>query len=233
MKAFVVAIDGPAGAGKSATARGVAERLGLRHVDSGAMYRAVGWWASTRGVPPDSEPALIKLLESSRIEMGPGGLTIDGRPVEEHIRTAEAGGAASLVAVHRGVRERLVRLQRSLATPPGIVIEGRDIGTVVFPHADLKIFLTASAEARAQRRFEELRARGEPADLASIQAAISERDLRDTGRESSPMVAAPDAFPLDTTGLTLEEQVDVASYWAELARLGPGRMRVFHALSRE
>lgn len=233
MKPFVVAIDGPAGAGKSATARGVAERLGLRHVDSGAMYRAVGWWAATRGAPLDSEAALLKLLDASRIEAGPGGFTIDGREVEEHIRTAEAGNAASRVAVHPGLRGRLVRLQRSLAIPPGIVMEGRDIGTVVFPRADLKIFLTASVEARARRRLEELKGRGEAADLASIEEAIRERDRRDSAREFSPMVPAPDAYPLDTTDLTLDEQIDLASRWAELARLDEGRMTVFHALSRE
>jgi len=233
LRAFVVAIDGPAGAGKSATARGVAQRLGLRHVDSGAMYRAVGWWATTRGVPLDSEAALLQLLDGSRIEMRPAGLTIDGQPVEDHIRTAEAGAGASKVAVHPGVRARLVRLQRSVAVAPGVVMEGRDIGTVVFPNADLKVFLTASVEARARRRFDELKSRGESADLGSIEAAIRERDQRDSGRESSPMVSAPDAYPLDTTDLTLDQQVDLAARWAELARRGEGRMRVFHFLSRE
>ena len=233
MKAFVVAIDGPAGAGKSATARGVAARLGLGHVDSGAMYRAVAWLAGSRGVSLDSEEALIGMLDGARFEAGRDGLRIDGKPVEEHIRTAEAGDAASRVAVHPGLRRRLVRLQRNLAAPPGIVMEGRDIGTVVFPRADLKIFLTASVEARARRRYEELMARGERADLPTIEAALRDRDRRDSVRETSPLVSALDAFPLDTTELTLEEQVDLASRWAELARLGPGRMTLFHTLSRE
>jgi cytidylate kinase len=233
LKAFVVAIDGPAGAGKSATARGIAERLGLIHVDSGAMYRAAAWLATSRGVPLDSETALVKLLDESRFETGPEGLKVDGQSVELHIRSAEAGEAASRVAVHPGLRQRLVRLQRRMAAPPGIVMEGRDIGTVVFPGADLKIFLTASVEARAKRRYEELRGRGQPADLRSIEDAIRERDRRDSGREMSPMQPAPDAFPLDTTDLGLEEQVDVASHWAALARLGPGRMTLFHAASRQ
>lgn len=229
----MVAIDGPAGAGKSATARGVAERLGLIHVDSGAMYRAAAWLATSRGVPLDSETGLVKLLDASRFEVGRDGLRIDGQSVEAHIRSAEAGEAASRVAVHPGLRRRLVRLQRSLAVPPGAVMEGRDIGTVVFPRADLKIFLTASVEARAKRRVEELKGRGQPADIASIEEQIRERDRRDAAREASPMVAASDAFPLDTTWLTLADQVDLATHWAELARFGPGRMTVFHALSRQ
>ncbi|HEY6050516.1 MAG TPA: (d)CMP kinase, partial [Thermoanaerobaculia bacterium] len=229
----MVAIDGPAGAGKTATARGVAERLGLVHVDSGAMYRALAWLADERGVPLDSEPALLKLLAGVRIEAGPEGLRIDGLTVESQIRTAEAGEAASRVAVHRGVRARLVKLQRSLGGNPGVVMEGRDIGTVVFPGADLKIFLTASVEARALRRFEELKARGERPELTAIEASIRERDRRDSDRSASPLMPAPDAVPLDTTGLSLEEQIDLAAHWAELARRGPGGMTLFHALSRE
>jgi cytidylate kinase len=171
VSAFVVAIDGPAGAGKSATASGVARRLGLTHIDSGAMYRAVAWLAGRRGLSLDSEPGLVQLVDGVRIEAGPEGLRIDGERVEEHIRTAAAGEAASRVAVHRGLREHLVGVQRSFARPPGIVMEGRDIGTVVFPRADLKIFLTASVEARARRRFEELEARGEaPSSEASTSA---------------------------------------------------------------
>jgi CMP/dCMP kinase len=229
MKPFVVAIDGPAGAGKSVTARAVAERLGLPSVDSGAMYRAVAWHALRSGVPLDSETALLGLLSGTRMQAGPEGLAIDGEPVEPHIRTAEAGEAASRVAVHPKLRKHLVRIQRSLAKPPGLVMEGRDIGTVVFPKADLKIFLTASVEARAERRLDQLRAAGGPApDLASIEAAIRDRDRRDSGREASPLAPAPDAFPLDTTALTLEQQVDLAVRWAELARLGPGKPTLFY-----
>jgi cytidylate kinase len=228
MKPFVVAIDGPAGAGKSVTAKAVAERLGLHAVDSGAMYRAVAWYAVQRGVPLDSETALLGLLSSARVEAGPRGLSIGGEPVEPHIRTAEAGEAASQVAVHPKLRKHLVKIQRSLVKPPGLVVEGRDIGTVVFPKADLKIFLTASAEARTARRVAQLREAGLPADPAAIEAAIRERDLRDSGREASPLAPAPDAFPLDTTALTLEQQVDLAVRWAELARRGPGKRTLFY-----
>lgn len=224
MKPFVFAIDGPAGAGKSVTARAVAERLGLRHVDSGAMYRAVGWLARSRGVALDDERAILSLLDRVRLEAAPDGLRADGELVEPHIRSAEAGEAASLVALHQRLRGRLVNLQRSLAAPPGLVMEGRDIGTVVFPKANLKIFLTASVEARARRRHGELEARGEAADLPAIEAMIRDRDRRDEERAASPLVAAPDAIPMDTTALSLEQQIDLATHWARLGMSGPGKM---------
>ncbi|HXF59406.1 MAG TPA: (d)CMP kinase, partial [Candidatus Saccharimonadales bacterium] len=206
----MLAIDGPAGAGKSSTARGVAKRLGLPHVDSGSMYRAVAWKAIQAGVPLGDEAALVRLLERSRIEPGPDGVLVDGLPVEGAIRTADAGEAASRVALHPGLRKRLVQLQRSFARPPGLVMEGRDIGTVVFPDADLKVYVTASPEARAERRFLELRSKGENADPGAILSQIRERDRRDTERETSPLVQAPDAILLDTTAMGLEEQVDLA-----------------------
>jgi len=214
----VLAIDGPAGAGKSTTARGVAQRLGLLHVDSGSMYRAVAWKAVQEGVSLEDERALVALLERSRIEPGPEGVTVDGVPVEGMIRTASAGEAASRVALHSGLRKRLVALQRSFARPPGLVMEGRDIGTVVFPDADLKIYVTATPEARAERRFQELQSKGEHADPRDIEEQIRERDRRDTERAVSPLVRAPDAILLDTTRLGAEEQVSLASHWAGLAR---------------
>ncbi len=220
----MLAIDGPAGAGKSVTARAIAERLGLRHVDSGAMYRAVAWIAVRKGAALGDEAAILSVLDRSRLEASTRGLLIDGEPVEPHIRSAEAGEAASRVAIHPKLRERLVRLQRSLAVPPGLVMEGRDIGTIVFPKADLKLFLTASVESRAKRRQTELAARGEPADVAGIEAMLRDRDARDADRSSSPLQAAPDAIPFDTTKMTLEEQIDLASHWARLALGGPGRM---------
>lgn len=224
MKPFVLAIDGPAGAGKSVTSRAVAEALGLRHVDSGAMYRAVGWLARSKGIPLDDERAVLAMLDRVRLEACPDGLHADGVAVEAHIRTAEAGDAASLVALHTRLRARLVKLQRSLAAPPGLVMEGRDIGTVVFPNADLKLFLTASVEARAERRYAEFLARGEPTDRGAIEAMIRDRDRRDEERAASPLKAAPDAIPLDTTALSLEEQIDLATHWARLALKGPGKM---------
>lgn len=228
MRPFVLAIDGPAGAGKSVTARGVAARLGLLHVDSGAMYRAAAWLARERGASLDREDEVLRALDAVRFEVGPEGLRVDGRSVEAEIRTAEAGEAASLVAVHSRLRRRLVQIQRSLAKSPGVVMEGRDIGTVVFPKAHLKIFLTASVEARAARRFRELEARGERPDLHAIEAMLRDRDQRDAGRTASPLVPAGDAIPLDTTSLTLEEQVDLAGHWASLAVRGPGPTTPFY-----
>ena len=228
MKPFVLAIDGPAGAGKSTTARGVAKRLGLTHVDSGSMYRAVAWKAREAGVSLEDEPALLALLDRSKIEPGAQGVTVDGVPVESAIRTADAGDLASRVALHPGLRRKLVQLQRSFARPPGLVMEGRDIGTVVFPDADLKIYVTASPEARAERRYQELRAKGEAADAPAILAQIRERDRRDTERATSPLVRAPDAILLDTTGTGLEEQVDLAAHWAALAmKPVPGQSLVY------
>ncbi len=228
MKPFVLAIDGPAGAGKSATARGVAARLGLKHVDSGAMYRAAAWLARERGANLDQEGDVLRAIEGARFEAGEEGILCDGRLVEAEIRTAEAGEAASRVAVYPGVRRRLVAIQRSLARPPGVVMEGRDIGTVVFPKADLKVFLSASVEVRALRRQQELTARGEPADPGAIEAMIRERDRRDRERAESPMLVAPDAIPLDTSDLGLDEQVNLVSRWAELGRRGPGPTTPFY-----
>jgi cytidylate kinase len=230
---FVLAIDGPAGAGKSTTARGVARRLDLLHVDSGAMYRAVGVRARGAGVSLDDEGALLDLLRGARFEALPGGLSLDGSPLGAEIRTAEAGEAASLVAVHARLRQRLVALQRSLVRPPGLVMEGRDIGTVVFPNADLKIYVSASPEARARRRWEELRARGETGDLASIEEAVRERDRRDCERSASPLRRAPDAFPLDTTHLDPETQVDLAAHWGDLARRPVHRMSPIYRAGRD
>jgi cytidylate kinase len=228
LKPFVLAIDGPAGAGKSATARGVAARLGLKHVDSGAMYRAAAWLAREGGANLDQEADVLRAIDGARFEAGEEGILCDGRLVEAEIRTAEAGEAASRVAVYPGVRRRLVAIQRSLARPPGVVMEGRDIGTVVFPKADLKVFLSASVEVRALRRRLELTARGETADQAAIEAMIRDRDRRDRERAESPMLVAPDAIPLDTSDLGLDEQVNLVSRWAELGRRGPGPTTPFY-----
>jgi len=229
LKPFVLAIDGPAGAGKSTTARGVAERLGLLHVDSGAMYRAVAWLALRNGVSLHDEEALLAMLDRARIAPGPGGVTVDGFPVEGSIRTAEAGEAASRVALHPGLRKRLVALQRSFASEPGLVMEGRDIGTVVFPDADLKIFISATTGARAERRFLELRSKGENADREAIVEQIRERDRRDTERAASPLLRAPDAILLDTTHIGADEQVDLAARWASLAMKPTKRIGAVYA----
>jgi len=228
LKPYVLAIDGPAGAGKSATARGVAKRLGLLHVDSGAMYRAAAWIAVTAGADLDSEVEVLRAVEGVRFEATEEGFLANGRLVGPEIRSADAGEAASRVAVHPGIRRQLVAIQRSLARPPGIVMEGRDIGTVVFPKADLKIFLSASVEVRAHRRFLELESHGEAADLAAIESMIRDRDRRDESRAQSPLLPAGDAIRLDTSELTLEEEVALVGRWAELGRRGPGPTTIFY-----
>jgi CMP/dCMP kinase len=213
---FIVAIDGPAGAGKSTAARRLAERMGFALVDTGAIYRAVALAASRRGVAFDDDARLGALLPllAVRFEPVPGSsqrVLLDGEDVSAAIRTPPISLGASAVSARPVVRAGLLDLQRRLATAPGnrgAVLEGRDIGTVVFPDADLKFFLTASPEARARRRFEELRARGDPATFEQVLADQRKRDGDDASRALAPLQAATDAVLLDTTALALEEVVE-------------------------
>lgn len=203
MSTRVVAIDGPAGAGKSSASRGLAERLGFAYVDTGGMYRAVGVLAEERRIALDDDPALARLIDGLRIESAGERLVVDGRDLSEAIRTAAAGELASRVSTRPVVRERLVALQRMLGARGDVVMEGRDIGTVVFPDAGLKVFLTASPEERARRRARELAARGELADERQLAADIARRDRRDSERAHSPLKPAADAVIVDTSGLDL------------------------------
>ena len=187
------------------------------------MYRGVALLALRRGISLEDESGLVEMVAGARFTPSPGGMLVDGVSIEDSIRTAEAGEAASRVALHPKLRRTLVSIQRSFAQGPGLVMEGRDIGTVVFPDADLKIFISATAEARAERRYLELRAKGENPDRDSIVEAIRERDRRDTEREASPLVRAPDAILLDTTCIGPEEQIALAAHWVELARRRPDR----------
>jgi cytidylate kinase len=207
MKGVVIAIDGPAGAGKSTVSRKLARELGLRYVDTGAMYRVVGIMAQRRGIAFSDETALAALCDHLDLhfeERDDGLHTIaDGVDVSHDIRSAEAGQLASRVSVVPSVRERLVTLQRRMGGD-GVVMEGRDIGTVVFPEATAKVFLQASVEERARRRCEDLRARGEDADPEAVARAIADRDERDRNRAHSPLRPAADALIVDTT----EEGID-------------------------
>jgi len=222
MSVRVVTIDGPAGAGKSSAARALATRLGFAHVDTGAMYRAVGVLAQEQGIGLDDDDALARALTGWRFEVDParGAILVDGRDLSTVIRRPDAGELASRVSTRPVVRERLVALQRQLGAAGGVVMEGRDIGTVVFPDARIKLYLTASPAVRAERRARELRALGEQVDEAALARDLAERDRRDAERAHSPLRPAPDAVVLDTTNLTLDAVVDAMEGVAR-ARLDP------------
>jgi cytidylate kinase len=207
MKKLIIAIDGPSGAGKGTVARALASELGYRHVDSGAMYRAVGWKALREGVPLDDEAALVAIAKGSRIDVSATLVTIDDVDVTRAIRTPEIDRAAASVARLPQVREVLVDRQRAMGRAGGIVMEGRDIGTVVFPSADVKIYLDASAEERARRRAHDPAHSGVPTELSKVATMLSERDRSDATRTASPLYAAADAIVIDTTDTPVNEVV--------------------------
>lgn len=200
---LVVAIDGPSGAGKSTAGRALAERLGYTFIDTGAMYRALAWLALRRGVPLDDGQALAALARGSRIELFDAGrrVRLDGEDVTAEIRTHAVSSASSQVSVHPAVRRELVRRQQELGRAGGVVLDGRDIGTAVFPDADVKFYVDADPSARALRRHQELLAGGAAPDLDVIERDIRARDHKDQTRADSPLSRAADAIALDTTRL--------------------------------
>jgi cytidylate kinase len=213
---LVIAMDGPSGSGKSSVSKGVARALGLRYLDTGAMYRAVTWWMLREGVPTDDPAAVAARVEKPVLRCGTDPdvpeIHVDGTDVSRPIRTPEVTSAVSAVAAVPEVRERLVALQREIIGAGGIVVEGRDIGTVVAPDAPVKIYLTASAEARAQRRSKELTG----ANVAATQADMARRDRLDSTRKTDPLARAADAVEVDTTNLTLPEVI------TEIVRIAKG-----------
>ena len=206
-RALIIAIDGPSGAGKGTVARTVAQRLGYTHVDTGAMYRAVAWKAGHTGVDLSDEDAVAAIADAAEFELG-AVVRVDGHDITTAIRTPQMDAAAAIVARHPKVRQSLVARQRAYASRGGLVMEGRDIGTVVFPNADVKIYLDASEEERARRRSSDpAHASSRVAELDQVKSAIAERDRQDSTRKTSPLSMAPDAVRIDTTGMSVDEVV--------------------------
>ncbi len=211
-KGLVIAIDGPSGAGKSTVARRLAKRLGYTYIDTGAMYRAIGWKAKQEGIDPANETALAGLCGRIQVllmnDADDPRIAVDGIDVSEAIRTPEMGMMASAVSKSPAVRARLLSLQRDLGARGGVVMDGRDIGTVVFPDAEVKFYLEASPEERGRRRYRELSAKGLDVDLDRITREIRERDRQDSGRTIAPLKRAEDAVLIDSSEMEIDEVVE-------------------------
>ncbi len=209
VKKLIIAIDGPAASGKSTTARLVSQRLGYLHIDTGAMYRAFTLKVLRAGISPSAIEQVSRIAGESRVELRPDGtVLLDGEDVTGEIRSEDVTRAVSEVSALRAVRSAMVREQRRLGSQGGVVLEGRDIGTVVFPDADLKVFMVAGIEQRATRRQEELAAKGIDVALETLVEEIQERDRLDSTRTESPLIRAIDAIVLDTSALSIDEQVE-------------------------
>ncbi|MCU0243081.1 MAG: (d)CMP kinase [Vicinamibacteria bacterium] len=207
---IVIAIDGPSGAGKSTTGRKLAERLAYTYIDTGAMYRAMALKSLRAGVDPSDDAALAALATETRIELTDGGtrVRLDGVDVSSDIRTREISLLASRISAHPAIRRDMVARQRELGRAGGVVLDGRDIGTVVFPDAEVKIFIDAAPRARAERRHQELQAAGRASDVDQVEREIRARDQADSTRADSPLRRADDAYSLDTTALSIEQVQD-------------------------
>ena len=211
-KRAVISIDGPAGAGKTTIAKIVSRKLGYNYIDTGGMYRAISWKAFRKKIDLKAKIELINMVRNTKIELknraGTVRIHLDGKDVTNRIRSKRVTEEASILATIPEVRKELVKIQRRLGCSGGIVVEGRDIGTVVFPKADYKFYLDASIKERALRRYKELKARGEKGDLAELEKAIRSRDKRDRTRGVAPLKIAPDAIVIDSTDMSRKEVVE-------------------------
>ncbi len=209
MKRFSIAVDGPAGSGKSTVAKQVAKRLGMIYVDTGAMYRTIALYCMQENISLEDEAAVVAALDNLNMKIQPQEegqrIFLNGQDVTDEIRTTEIGKGASAVGAYQKVRERMVEMQQAMAQEHSVIMDGRDIGTVVLPDAEVKIYLDAGVEERARRRMGELEAKGETADLEEIKKMILQRDHNDMNRVHSPLKKAEDAVSLDSTGMCVEE----------------------------
>jgi cytidylate kinase len=215
----VIAIDGPSASGKGTVASRVAQALGFHYLDSGALYRLVAVAALRATADLDDEAQLARLAEDMQVEFRDGALLLGGRDVSDEMRAEEVGAAASRVAARARVREALLRRQRAFRRPPGLVADGRDMGSIVFPDAPLKVFLTADVGTRAERRYKQLMEKGMYAKMPDVVEELRRRDERDTSRPVAPLKHYPDAIFLDTTGLTVDMAVErILDAWRERSR---------------
>lgn len=228
-KSFNIAIDGPAGAGKSTIARLAAKRLGFVYVDTGAMYRAIALYFLRKGIRPEDVQTIASLVQGAEITIryvdGTQQVILNGEDVSGQIRTEEVGNMASATSAIPAVRAHLLELQRNLAASANVIMDGRDIGTCILPDADVKIFLTASTSVRAMRRYRELQEKGMMCNLEEIEQDIIERDARDMNRETAPLKQAEDAMLLDSSDMTLEQVVQAVLKAAFSRGLAPGSQK--------
>lgn len=229
-KPLIVTIDGPAGSGKSTVAKGAASRTGLRYLDTGRLYRAIALYLTSMSVPPVENESLKEALGKLELKLEGDRVLITSEDVSEKLHTPEVDGIVSLYAALPTVRERLLSLQRAQAGPPGLIADGRDMGSVVFPEADLKIFLTADARERAQRRFLEQSARGERVEIEHVLSVVMARDRTDSTRTLSPLVIPPNALVIDTTNKPAEEVIEEIVLLVEKARERTEEAEEKHAL---